>query len=213
MLATIADARNAEEAGRSWLGFLRRNGPTFVANRWHDMSYAAGRSRWLAGSGLPSYAGALQDWTRTEVATGMPKRIGVPIGYGGASLALPRIAGSLSSWNSARITLTATGSASRGLDVAGSADITIGASGSVGGVGAVAGTASISIGTAGDVYGQAAVAGSAGITIGASGDVGGVAFLAGNRQHRHHRDLHDGLQGYGGRHGVPVCRCRGLDAD
>lgn len=140
----------------------------------------AGRSRWLGGSGLPSYASALQGWTRTEVAVGMPKRIGVPIGYGGLSLALPRIAGSLSSWNSARISLSATGTVSQGLDVAGSASISIGATGDVGGVGAVAGTASISLGAVGDVYGQAAVAGNASITIGATGDVGGVAYLSGS---------------------------------
>lgn len=140
----------------------------------------ASRSRWMAGSGLPSYAPALQDWTRTEVAAGMPKRIGVPIGYGGASLALPRIAGSLSSWNSARISVSASGAVSRGLDVAGSADITIGATGAAFGVGTVAGSASITLGAVGDVYGQAAVAGNAGITIGATGDVYGVAYLSGS---------------------------------
>lgn len=140
----------------------------------------AGRSRWMAGSGQPSYAGAFQDWTRTEVALVMPSRIGVPIGYGGASLALPRIAGSLSSRGATTITLTATGNASRGLDVAGTASISIGATGAAFGVGTVAGSASITLGTAGDVYGQAAVAGTAGITIGATGDVGGVAYLSGS---------------------------------
>lgn len=140
----------------------------------------AGRSRWMAGSGQQAYSGAFQDWTRTEVAAVIPKRIGIPIGYGGASLALPRIAGSLSSRGVTTITMGASGSVSRGLDVAGTASITIGAVGSAFGIGSVAGSAAISIGTAGNVYGQAAVAGTAGITIGATGSVGGVAFLSGS---------------------------------
>ena len=140
----------------------------------------AGRSLWMSGSGLQSYAGALKNWTRTEVAAVMPKRIGVPIGYGGASLALPRIAGSLSSRGVTTISLTATGSASQGLGVSGTASIFIGATGAAFGVGTVAGSASIFIGSAGNVYGQAAVAGQANITIGATGDVGGVAFLSGS---------------------------------
>jgi hypothetical protein len=139
----------------------------------------AGRSRWMAGSGQQAYAGALQDWTRTEVAAGMPKHAGVPVGYGGAGLALPRIAGSLSSRGVTTINLTAVGSASRGLGVAGSADISIAATGTAFGVGTVAGSASIDLGASGNVYGQAAVAGSAAIALGATGTVGGVAFLAG----------------------------------
>lgn len=140
----------------------------------------AGRSRWTAGSGFPAYAGALQDWTRTEVAIVMPKTMGVPVGYGGEGLALPRAAGSLSSRGVTTITLTATGNASRGLDVAGSAAISIGAVGDVFGVGSVAGIAGIVLGTLGNVYGQAEVAGVAGISIGASGDIGGVAYLSGS---------------------------------
>lgn len=42
MIETLAHARDAELEGRFWLGMLRRNGPVFVAMRWHDMSYAAG---------------------------------------------------------------------------------------------------------------------------------------------------------------------------
>jgi hypothetical protein len=140
----------------------------------------AGRSRWMAGSGLPSYSLALQDWTRTEVAVSMPKHAGVPLGYGGASLALPRVAGSLSSRGLATVSLSAAGTVSRGLDVAGSASITIGATGAAFGVGTVAGSASIDIGATGNAYGQAAVAGSAGVTIGTSGAVGALVFLGGS---------------------------------
>lgn len=42
MIETFAHARDAELEGRVWLGFLRRAGPAFVANSWHDLSYAAG---------------------------------------------------------------------------------------------------------------------------------------------------------------------------
>ncbi len=42
MIRTLADIRDAAEAGRNWLGLLRRLGPTLTANIWADLSYAAG---------------------------------------------------------------------------------------------------------------------------------------------------------------------------
>ncbi len=140
----------------------------------------AGRSRWMAGVGLPAYASALQDWTRTELATGMPKHAAVPLGYGGAAWALPRVAGSLTSRGKANLSFTASGSVSQGLPVEGSAAIALAAEGSAIGIGSVAGSAALTLLAAGNVYGQATVAGSAAVTLSASGVVGGLAFVSGS---------------------------------
>lgn len=94
MLATIKDARDAEEAGRSWLGFLRRNGPVFVANRWHDMSYAAGNPVANYYASTPGVAAVLNGRegidTGPEPAAGMTKRLAVttlsPGATGGSKL-------------------------------------------------------------------------------------------------------------------------------
>lgn len=41
-IRSVADARDAEIAGRTWLGYLRRAGPAMAANVHADLSYAAG---------------------------------------------------------------------------------------------------------------------------------------------------------------------------
>lgn len=41
-IRSVADARDAELAGRTWLGYLRRAGPAMAANVYADLSYAAG---------------------------------------------------------------------------------------------------------------------------------------------------------------------------
>lgn len=94
MLSTIKDARDAELAGRSWLGFLRRNGPTFVANRWHDMSYAAGNPVANYYASAPGAAATLLGRegidTGPAPAAGMRKRLAVttllPGANGGSKL-------------------------------------------------------------------------------------------------------------------------------
>lgn len=81
MLTTVKDAQDAEQAGRSWLGFLRRNGPTFVANRWHDMSYAAGNPVANYYASTPGAAATLLGRegidTGPAPASGMSKRLAV----------------------------------------------------------------------------------------------------------------------------------------
>lgn len=67
----------------------------------------AGRSRWMAGLNRQAYGGALQDWTRTEVAAGLPKTAAVPAGYGERALALPREAGAFASYNRMRWSIDA----------------------------------------------------------------------------------------------------------
>lgn len=42
MITSLADVRDAVEAGRTWPGLLRRLGPALTANVWADLSYAAG---------------------------------------------------------------------------------------------------------------------------------------------------------------------------
>ncbi len=81
MLQSVKDARDAEQAGRSWLGFLRRNGPAFVAGRWHDMSYAAGNpvANYYASTPLVAAVLAGRDGIDTgpAPAAGMRKRLAV----------------------------------------------------------------------------------------------------------------------------------------
>lgn len=94
MLATIKDAQDAEEAGRSWLGFLRRAGPTFLANRWHDMSYAAGNPVANYYASTPGMSAVLNGRegidTGPAPASGMTKRLAVttlaPGAAGGSKL-------------------------------------------------------------------------------------------------------------------------------
>lgn len=92
MIQTIAEARAAELAGRSWLGFLRRNGPTFVAGRWHDMSYAAGNPVANYYASAPLVAAVLNGRegidTGPAPAAGMRKRLATAMllpGAGGGS--------------------------------------------------------------------------------------------------------------------------------
>lgn len=42
MIRSVAEARDAELEGRSWLGYYRRGGPAMAANVYADLSYAAG---------------------------------------------------------------------------------------------------------------------------------------------------------------------------
>lgn len=97
-----------------------------------------------------------------------------------ASWSLPRKPGGMSSRGYARISIGASGSVSRGLDVAGSASIAINASGTAAAVGSVAGSASISISASGAAYGQATVAGSASVAITASANIGAKASVSGS---------------------------------
>lgn len=92
MLITTKDALDAEEAGQSWLGFLRRNGPTFVAGRWHDMSYAAGNPVANYYASTPLVAAVLNGRdgidTGPAPAGGMRKRLSTVMllpGAGGGS--------------------------------------------------------------------------------------------------------------------------------
>lgn len=79
MIRTPAEARQAELLGRSWLGFLRRNGPTYVAARWHDMSYAAGNPVANYYASAPLVAAVLNGRegidTGPAPAAGMRKRL------------------------------------------------------------------------------------------------------------------------------------------
>lgn len=42
MLQTLSDVARAYDEGRSWQGYLRRNGPPSVAGYWQDLMYAGG---------------------------------------------------------------------------------------------------------------------------------------------------------------------------
>lgn len=92
MIQTAAEARRAELDGQVWLGFLRRNGPTFVAGRWHDMSYAAGNPVANYYASAPLEAAVLNGRegidTGPEPAAGMRKRLATVMllpGAGGGS--------------------------------------------------------------------------------------------------------------------------------
>lgn len=60
MITSLADVRDAVEAGRTWLGLLRRLGPALTANIWADLSYAAGSPVANYYASTPLVAAALE---------------------------------------------------------------------------------------------------------------------------------------------------------
>lgn len=140
------------------------------------------------GGGLISIYGAARaprNWNLPGRMRGLryltTEQSGLP--HGGlapSSWMLPQVAGAIVSRGNTTLTLSASGSVSRGLGVAGSTTMTLSATGSALGVGAVAGSAAIDMTASGDAYGLATVEGDATMTFAASGEVGAFAFAVGS---------------------------------
>lgn len=155
-----------------------RNGGGPMRQLGAPLAAAVERNTW-------AQAGALRNlWAgEATVVAGAPiaNRSSVPNGclHPASWLMAPK-PGGMASRGATAITISATGSVSRGLPVEGSANIAISAAGAATAVGAVAGSAAIALAAAGEAYGQATVSGSAAISLAAAGTIGAIAYVQGS---------------------------------